>query len=56
MENYTLRIPENLPDGQYTLIAVLYYRRMPDPHADFLKLERRPVIEVSRDVRGLTVH
>ena len=55
MEAYTFRIPDDLPDGQYTLTAILNYRRMPDPHADFLKVERRPVIEVSRDVRELTV-
>lgn len=55
MEAYTVSIPGDLPDGQYTVTAVLNYRRIPDPHADFLKVQRRPVIEVSRDARELTV-
>lgn len=55
MENYTLALPGDLPKGEYWLTAVLNYRRMPDPFADYLKVDRRPVMEVSRDVRKLVV-
>ena len=55
IENYTFTVPADLAPGEYNLTAVLYYRRMPDPLADFLKIERRPVIEVSRDVRKVEV-
>ncbi len=55
MENYSFTIPDNIPSGEYTLTAVLNYRRMPDPLADFFDIERRPVIEVSRDVRKIII-
>ena len=55
IENYSFSIPENLPEGEYLLTAVLNYRRMPDPLADYLKVERRPVIQVSKDVRKIVV-
>ena len=55
IENYKLTIPNDLPKGEYFLTAILNYRRMPDPHADYLKVERRPVIEVSRDVRKIVI-
>ena len=54
-EKYSFTVPGNLDKGEYVLTAVLYYRRMPDPFADYLGIERRPVIEVSRDVRGIVV-
>jgi hypothetical protein len=47
-EYYLLVIPQDLPD-QVFVTAILNYRRMPDSFADFLEIERRPVIEVSRD-------
>jgi len=50
-----LIIPDDIPAGEYNLTAVLNYRRMPDPFADYLGIERRPVIEVSRDVRVIKV-
>ena len=52
---HEFHVPENLPVGEYSLTAVLNYRRMPDPLADYLEVERRPVIEVSRDLRKLKV-
>lgn len=55
LEKYTMTIPRNLPKGDYVLTATLNYRRMPDPLADYLKVERRPVIEVSKDVRPIRV-
>jgi len=55
MENYSMTLPSNLAKGEYTLTAVLNYRRMTDSHADYLKIDRRPVIEVSKDVRRLIV-
>lgn len=54
-EDYSFTVPGELPSGDYVLTAVLNYRRMPDPLADFLKVERRPVVEVSRDIRELTI-
>jgi len=55
MENYSVMIPNDLPAGDYYLTASLNYRRMPDPLADFLKVDRRPVIEVSKDVWKIVV-
>jgi len=55
MERYSFTIPNDLPQGEYYLTAVLNYRRMPDSYADYLKVERRPVIEVSRDTRKITI-
>jgi hypothetical protein len=55
IEYYTLTIPENLETGEYFLTAVLNYRRMPDPLADYLKIERRPVIEVAKAVMKVDV-
>ena len=55
MEHYSFNIPDDIPAGEYKLTAVLNYRRMPDPLADYLGIERRPVIEVSRDVRMVIV-
>ena len=48
-ENYVWRVPQNISDESVSLRAVLNYRRMPDSYADFLKIDRRPVLEVSRD-------
>ena len=50
MEHYRFTFPE-LEKGEYYLTAQLNYRRMPDPLADFFGIKRRPVMEVSRDVR-----
>lgn len=55
MEDFTFVIPDYLPAGAYNLVATLNYRRMPDPLADFLKIERRPVIQVSKDIRKLII-
>lgn len=55
MEHYSFTLPDDIPAGGYILTAVLNYRRMPDPFADYLGIERRPVIEVSRDVRVIKV-
>ncbi len=52
IENYSFTVPENLPKPVY-LQAKLNYRRMPDSFADFLKIERRPVIQVAKDIRKL---
>jgi hypothetical protein len=55
MEKYTVTIPDDIPAGEYYLTARLNYRRMPDPLADYLKIERRPIIEVSKDVRKIRI-
>ena len=52
MENYRFTIPE-LDKGAYYLTAQLNYRRMPDPLADYFGIDRRPVMEVSKNVRKL---
>ncbi len=51
-ENYSFTVPQNLPDEVY-LQAMLNYRRMPDSLADFFGIERRPVIQVAKDVRRI---
>ena len=55
IEKYQLAIPNNLPKGEYYMTAVLNYRRMPDPLADFFEIDRRPIIEVSRDTRKIVI-
>jgi hypothetical protein len=54
-EEYTFNVPKDLSPGEYHLTAQLNYRRMPDPLADFLKVERRPVLKVAKDVRLVSV-
>jgi len=53
-EKYSFFVPENL-EGNVYLCAKLNYRRMPDSFADFLKIERRPVIEVAKDIRKIEI-
>lgn len=48
-EKYTFKVPENPPGEEVYLTAILYYKRMPDSFADFLGIDCRPVMEVSRD-------
>jgi len=55
-ENYFWEVPEDLRGEELFLTAVLYYRRMPDSLADFLKIQKRPVITVSKDVRKLVIN
>jgi hypothetical protein len=55
-EQYVVTIPDDLEHGEYYLTARLNYRRMPDPLADYLKIARRPVIEVSRDLRKIRIN
>jgi hypothetical protein len=54
-EQYVVTIPGHLKKGDYFLTARLNYRRMPDPLADYLKIERRPVLEVSKAVQKMTI-
>jgi len=54
-ENYRVTIPASQPAGEYYLTAKLNYRRMPDPLADYLKIDRRPVIEIARDQKKITI-
>ncbi|MFC2076306.1 multiheme c-type cytochrome [candidate division KSB1 bacterium] len=49
LEKYVWQVPASLSGKKLTLSAVLNYRRMADSHADYLKIPRRPVIEVGRD-------
>jgi hypothetical protein len=51
-EKYTFTVPSHLPEEVY-LQAKLNYRRMPDSLADFFKIDRRPVIQVSKEVRRI---
>jgi len=44
MEHYEVTIPGQLKKGEYFLTARLNYRRMPDSLADYLKVEKRPVL------------
>jgi len=56
MESYRFNIPENLQKGVYYLTAQMNYRRMPDPLADYFGIDRRPVMEVSKDVKKLVLN
>jgi hypothetical protein len=51
-ENYSFTVPHNLSEEVY-LQAKLNYRRMPDSLADFFEIDRRPVIQVAKDVRRI---
>jgi len=53
-EKYSFTVPSNL-EGEVFLQAKLNYRRMPDSFADFLEIERRPVIQVAKDLRRLKI-
>jgi len=55
-ENYFWVVPEDLTEEELFLTAVLCYRRMPDSLADFLNIQRRPVLKVSKDVRKLIMY
>ncbi|NLO02255.1 MAG: hypothetical protein GX126_08065, partial [Bacteroidales bacterium] len=54
-EKYRFIIPDQIEEFVY-LQAKLNYRRMPDSLADNLKIERRPVIQVAKEIRKLTVN
>lgn len=54
-ENYSFTVPNNL-DKEVFLQAKLSYRRMPDSFADFLEIDRRPVIQVAKDLRKLKIN
>ena len=56
MERYEITLPEEIAQGEYYLTAKLNYRRMPDPLAEELGIEKRPVLEVSRDVRKVAIN
>lgn len=55
VEHYNFSVPDDLEPGDFFLTATLNYRRMPGPLADYFGIDRRPEIEVARDVRKLTV-
>jgi len=54
-ENYSFTVPQNLPEEVY-LQAKLNYRRMPDSLADFFEIDRRPVIQVAKNLRKLKIN
>jgi len=54
-EKYNFKVPDNI-EGTVYLQAKLNYRRMPDSLADYLKIDRRPVIQVAKEVRKITVN
>ena len=54
-ENYTWKVPDTIAGNEVYLKAVLNYKRMPDSFADYLKIDRRPAIEVCRDKIKLIV-
>lgn len=54
-EQYSFTLPKGLKEEVY-LQAKLNYRRMPDSFADFLKIDRRPVIQVAKDIRRLKIN
>jgi hypothetical protein len=51
-ERYSFTVPDALPEEVY-LQARLNYRRMPDSLADYLQIDRRPVIQVAKDLRRI---
>jgi hypothetical protein len=55
-EVYVWNVPGNINEKELYLTAVLYYRRMPDSLADFLKIQRRPKLIVSKDIRKLVIN
>ena len=46
VESYSWTVPEDAV-GSITIQADLNYRRMPDSMADFLKIDRRPIVKVN---------
>ena len=48
-EHFSWTVPEKLKGRSCTLRALLSYRRMPDSYADYLGIQRRPILEVGRD-------
>ncbi|MDD4108295.1 MAG: multiheme c-type cytochrome [Prolixibacteraceae bacterium] len=54
-ENYNFIIPDNLR-GELYLQAKMNYRRMPDSLADYLGIDRRPVIQVAKDIRKIKIN
>lgn len=54
-ENYSFKVPENIDGDEVYILAILNYRRMADSFADYLKIKRRPVVEVSRDLIKLKI-
>jgi hypothetical protein len=54
-EKYNFTVPGNLK-GDIYLQAKMNYRRMPDSLADYLKIVRRPVIQVAKDVRKIKIN
>jgi hypothetical protein len=54
-EKFSFIVPEN-QKGELFLQAKLNYKRMPDSFADFLKIDRRPVIYVAKDLRKLKIN
>lgn len=54
-EKYIFTMPEIMGDEIY-LQAKLNYRRMPDSFADYLNIDRRPVIHVAEDIRKINIH
>ncbi len=54
VEDYSWTIPVNAV-GSIKLQAVLNYRRMPDSMADFLGIERRPIVEVTSTNSDITL-
>jgi len=54
-EKFSFTVPENL-EGEIFLQAKLNYRRMPDSFADYLEIERRPIIQVANDLRKLKIN
>ncbi|MFC1509621.1 multiheme c-type cytochrome, partial [Candidatus Omnitrophota bacterium] len=54
-EHFKWTVPSDFRGEIVYLRSVLFYRRMPDSFADFLNIDRRPVIEVSRDEMKLTL-
>lgn len=54
-EKYSFKVPGNLK-GEVFIQAKLNYRRMPDSFADFLEIDRRPVIQVAKEIRKLKIN
>ncbi len=54
-EEYIWTVPDDLDEKEINLTAVLNYKRMPDSMADYLGIQRRPVLEVSRDAIKLII-
>lgn len=54
-EKFIIELPDEIVLDEVFVKAELNYRRMPDSFADYLEIDRRPVIEVASDLRKIEI-